>query len=96
MSQLEIFHEDEHRVMSLILSRLFAGKMTMSERRKNARKNTEDKECFVYLPKKKNHNHTHTLTSGYLHACARTHIHTNRKHFAHEKSTPNFTKERQR
>ena len=73
MSQLEIFHEDEHRVMSLILSRLFAGKMTMSERQKNARKNTEDKECFVYL--QKNHNHIYILTFiHYMHVHA--HIYT--------------------
>ena len=32
-SQLEIFREDEQRVMSLMLSRLFAGKMTTRRRR---------------------------------------------------------------
>ena len=94
MSQLEIFHEDEHRVMSLILSRLFAGKMTMSERQKNARKNTEDKECFVYL--QKNHNQTTNLYILTLTCmCTLTYTHTNRRNHALRNLHLNFSKERQ-
>ena len=58
----------------------------VSEREKMQEKTAEDKEYI--MKQNKNHNHAYALTFIHLRAFARTHIYTQTRHYAHEKSTP--------